>query len=166
VAHRCGATVSSWAVPKPRPVPLEEAEAVAFYTWCTVTRWNGIPLSQVLVMIPNGQKLGGTERQRNFAMVRLKRQGFQVGVSDYFLPIPIGQVGNGGAAGLWIELKRLKGGRTSDEQAVWLLRMAHLGYAARIARGWEEAREIVGRYLRDSPWPVLTSGGQPPEGWV
>src|ERR1044072_2253058 len=69
---------------------------------------------------------------------KLKRMGLRAGVSDFFLPLPTKMY-----HGLWIELKRKKGSRESDEQKAWLLKMRALDYCACFAYGWEDARDII-----------------------
>ena len=86
--------------------------------------------------IPNGG-----HRSRRTAG-RLKAEGVRPGVPDYFLP-----VSRGGAHGLYIELKRTKGGRVEKEQRVWLAALAEQGYCTAVARGWEEAWAVIRDYL-------------------
>jgi hypothetical protein len=68
--------------------------------------------------------------------------GVKAGVSDLFLPVP-----RGGFHGLWIEMKRVSGGRASKEQREWLGDMIRQGYAAQICYGWKEASEALKKYL-------------------
>jgi hypothetical protein len=89
-------------------------------------------------------------------MARLKAQGLTPGVSDYIVPVAAGrQVAAGEYHGLWIELKRTKGGRVSPEQELFQERMSLLGYRAAVARGWEEARITIMGYLRGTGDVVL-----------
>ena len=50
--------------------------------------------------------------------------------------------------GLYIELKRRKGGRLSDEQTKWLARLEEQGYRAVRCDGWEAAAIEITRYLK------------------
>ena len=86
--------------------------------------------------IPNGG-----HRSRRTAG-RLKAEGVRPGVPDYFLP-----VSRGGAHGLYIELKRTKGGRVEPEQKAWLDELNAQGYRAVVARGWEQAWDEIRDYL-------------------
>lgn len=70
--------------------------------------------------------------------------GLRKGVSDFFIPLPMPEKG---FHGLWIELKRSKGGKTTDEQYEWLERMIKMGYAGYVAHGWVHAAEIVRSYM-------------------
>lgn len=73
----------------------------------------------------------------------LKRQGVRAGISDYQLVYP-----KDGYHGLWIELKKRKGGRLTKEQKEWLDNMVLLGYSAHVANGADEAIAIIKGYLR------------------
>lgn len=124
------------------PVPREDAEGVSLFGWAQLAVWNGIRLSERLILIPNGSYLGGTPARRAFQMTRLKRQGFQVGASDYFLAIATGK-----HHGLFLELKRARGGRTSQEQSAFGARMLLAGYYFQVAAGADAARAIIETYL-------------------
>ena len=73
---------------------------------------------------------------------RLKAAGVKSGVPDICLPVP-----RAGYHGLYIELKRQKGGRISPEQTEWIDALIKQGYCAAVCRGWEAAREEILRYL-------------------
>lgn len=49
--------------------------------------------------------------------------------------------------GLYIELKRRKGGKVSAQQREWLEALEEAGYRAIVCRGWDEARTEIERYL-------------------
>lgn len=123
-------------------LPTEGDEAVCLIQWAQIHRYLGRRLSDYLIMIPNGAVLAGDERQRAIAMARMKRQGFRPGVFDYILAIPVEPY-----PGLWIELKRQKLGVVSDEQKKFLVSMEAMGWATAIAKGWDEARAVILRYL-------------------
>jgi hypothetical protein len=72
--------------------------------------------------------------------------GVMAGVPDLCIPIP-----SGAYHGLYIELKRLKGGKVSDSQSDWLLFLREKGYYAEVARGFDEAREMVLHYFALTP---------------
>lgn len=75
--------------------------------------------------------------------VSLKRQGLKPGVPDIFLP-----VAKGGYHGLFIEMKRRIGGRSTPEQKEWQRALLEEGYAACVCKGCDEARETIEWYLR------------------
>lgn len=49
--------------------------------------------------------------------------------------------------GLYIELKRQRGGRTSDHQSEWLDALSAQGYKAALCYGWEQAAGTIIEYL-------------------
>lgn len=77
---------------------------------------------------------------------KLKRMGVSPGFPDIEIPIPSGPY-----HGLYIELKREKGGKASPAQVDWLNYLREKGYWADIARGFDEAKEIVLHYLSLTP---------------
>jgi hypothetical protein len=50
-------------------------------------------------------------------------------------------------AGLWLELKRQKGGRREPEQHQFDVDMIQLGWRTEICHGWIKASEAIDRYL-------------------
>ena len=73
---------------------------------------------------------------------RMVAEGLRRGVPDVCLPVP-----RGGYHGLYIEMKRVKGGRISEDQAAWISMLRDQGYAAVVCRGWEAASEMIKSYL-------------------
>ena len=86
--------------------PLESQEQSAYFDWLAKAhpreaRW--------IHAIPNGGSRHPAEARN------LKRQGVKKGVSDIFVPYA-----RHGRHGLYIEMKRKKGGRISPEQrSIW-----------------------------------------------
>ncbi len=96
---------------------------------------------------------------------RSAMEGVKAGVSDVFLPVPIGyevrysdQVApfEGGLygrdgrtyCGLYVELKRQgKNGGASDKQLEFQSDIRDSGYACEICVGWEAARDVILQYL-------------------
>lgn len=95
-----------------------------------------------LIHIPNGAHFHGDITMRAMQMNSLKAQGLTVGCSDYFLAVP-----QKNYSGLWLELKREKGGKASDNQLNFLKRMKHMGYEAVLAHGFEEAKYFIEEYM-------------------
>lgn len=126
-------------------IPTEGDEAECLIRWASMRRHRGHRLSDFLIMIPNGAVLAGDVRERAIAMARMKRQGFRPGVFDYLLAIPVEPY-----PGLWVELKRQKLGVVSDEQKRFELAMSVMGWATAIAKGWDEARAVIEKYLKGS----------------
>lgn len=115
------------------PVPTEAQEQITLFSWAAV---QAIPELALLYHIPNG----GSRHKAEAA--RLRAEGVRAGVPDLCLPVP-----RGGCHGLYIELKRLRGGRLSEQQRAWLDALGKQGYAVAVCKGWEEAAETIQRYL-------------------
>lgn len=115
--------------------PKEEDEQIMLFRWAA---WQSgsIPELRLLYHVPNG----GSRHPAEAA--RLKAAGVKSGVPDLCLPVPRGHW-----HGLYIELKRVKGGRISPEQTEWLDALIKQGYSASVCRGWEEAKDEILRYL-------------------
>ncbi len=74
--------------------------------------------------------------------LKFKRMGVSPGFPDVEIPLPLGSY-----HGLYIELKRVSGGKLSANQIEWLNYLTEKGYYAVCARGFDEAKEIVLHYL-------------------
>lgn len=113
--------------------PTEDQEQVKLATWLNL---HGIRF----YAIPNGG------RRNLMEAFKFKRTGVSPGVPDICVPVPSGRY-----HGLYIELKRQKGGKTSQNQLDWLNYLREKGYYAEVAHGFDEAREIVLHYLSLTP---------------
>ena len=113
--------------------PTEHLEQVTLIAWYRRTYKN-----ELLVAIPNGGK-----RHIKTALA-MKQEGVSKGFPDLFLPVP-----NSKSHGLFIEMKRQKGGAVSKEQKEWLEYLNTVGYQACVCKGFLEAKEVVECYLRD-----------------
>ncbi len=114
---------------KKKAVPLEDQEQIALADWLRTQKIK-------FYAIPNGGYRYALEA------LKFKRMGAMAGVPDICIPIPSGVY-----HGLYIELKRRIGGVISDNQQSWLEFLNETGYYARVAYGFDEAREIVLSYL-------------------
>ena len=74
--------------------------------------------------------------------LRLKGLGVKAGVPDLFLP-----VARWGYHGLFIEMKRLKGGRVTEQQAEWHKQLQEQGYCVKVCKGFNEAKNMLMIYL-------------------
>lgn len=119
----------------PPVIPLEEIEQEHVFLWASMEE-RAYPELAMLYAIPNGGK------RAIKTAVALKKQGVKRGVPDMCLPVP-----RGGFNGLYIELKRVKGGTVSDEQREWIAALNSQGYKAIICHGAEEAIEQIRGYL-------------------
>lgn len=81
-------------------------------------------------------------RLRPWQKFKAKRQGSPEGMPNINLPVR-----NFEHNGLYIELKRLKGGVVSPEQKWWLEELNKQGYYATVAKGHGEAINIIKNYL-------------------
>lgn len=96
-------------------------------------------MAKCLWAIPNGGA-------RHIATaIKLKQEGVTAGVADLFLMIPAN-----GLHGLFIEMKKDKGGRLQQNQENFLNLAESMGYGAEVAYGFEEAQKIIQKYLRES----------------
>ena len=118
-----------------RLVPTEAEEQRALFEWA---EWAKAKHPQLRWMhhIPNGGSRNPIEARH------LKEQGVKAGVPDIFLPTP-----NAIHMGLFIEMKRRKGGKVSKEQSMWIHELNKAGYRAVFCKGWEEARDEILKYL-------------------
>jgi hypothetical protein len=123
----------------PRPVASEAHEQRSLIQWAALASVME-PRLKLLMAIPNGAARPGS-------VGSLVAQGLRAGVPDLFLPTPSGKF-----HGLWLELKRRSGGRLSREQKEWIERLRHQGYAAEVAKGWEEGKDIILSYLHGGNW--------------
>lgn len=103
--------------------------------WAEVMR-SGIPELALLFAVPNGARTSMSTARK------LKAEGLKAGIPDVMLP-----VARGGFNGLFVELKRRKGGKASAEQLAWLEALRKQGYYAVICHGWNDAAWNIQRYL-------------------
>lgn len=74
---------------------------------------------------------------------KMKSEGVRKGVPDLCLPVPAQ-----GFHGLYIEMKRMKGGTLAPEQRDWLDFLGSQGYMAVVCRGANAAIQTLRDYLR------------------
>ena len=115
----------------------EHAEQVALIRWATLSS-GAFPELRLLHAIPNG----GARHVR--VGRKLRAEGVKRGVPDLCLP-----VARGGFHGLYIELKRPRGGRLSAEQRAWIKALREQGYCAEVCAGATEAIKVIKRYLSE-----------------
>lgn len=97
-------------------------------------------LGKCFFSVPNGFIAGG--RNKYGAMAKLKREGFKNGVPDLFICEPVGNY-----AGLFIEMKREKGGTLSEVQKLWIADLKDRGYCVQVCKGFKEAKEVIDLYF-------------------
>lgn len=74
--------------------------------------------------------------------VKAKAAGMKKGYPDLFFPIR-----RGGYSGLFVELKRIKGGHIEPEQKVWANMLISQGYRHEFCEGAEAAWKVITDYL-------------------
>lgn len=112
-------------------IPLEDEEQISLFRWADIAERH-TPSLKMLFSIANE---GGRLKNLRFA-------GVKKGVPDIFFAHP-----SGGQMGMFIELKRRKGGKVAFEQYQWIAALQAEGYHAVVAYGWDEAREAILAYL-------------------
>ena len=118
------------------PVPTESVEQRNLFAWARLMS-GAHPELALLYHIPNeGKRSVATGR-------RMRQEGLKRGVPDICLP-----VARGGRHGLYIELKRIKGSKVSEEQREWLAALEEQGYAAALCKGWEAAAKVIEEYIK------------------
>ena len=117
-------------------MPTEHQEQVAVFEWAELNMKRYRELRWMFA-IPNAGK-------RHVAhAVKMRDEGLKPGVPDIFLPARRGVYG-----GLFIELKRRRGGTVSVEQHDWIDMLWELGYRAEVCRGADAAIAAIESYLR------------------
>ena len=118
------------------PVPTESVEQQCLFRWAQYQSGR-YPELALLYHVPNG----GSRRKAEAG--RFRAEGVKAGVPDLCLPVP-----RGGYHGLYIEMKRLKGSKTSEDQKAWLSRLKEQGYCVALCKGWEAAAKVIMDYLQ------------------
>ena len=143
-------TVKPRATVKPAAqVPTEDAEQCALFRMAALHE-RQYPELKLLFSIPNGSYKSPAARRL------FKATGLRSGVPDLMLPVMRPVRALAGAdydlhAGLFLELKRTKGGVVSAEQTQWIADLNEQGYLAVVACGWEAAWAIITDYLEGKP---------------
>ena len=125
----------------------EHGEQVALFAWASYQKKVGAGRASELEYLFAVHNQGHGDAIRG---AKAKAEGVKKGVSDLLLPVP----GPGGA-GLWIEMKKRKGGSESPEQKEWGAAMRARGYAYCVCRGWREAARALTMWLEfdEVAWP-------------
>jgi len=117
------------------PVASESVEQICLFRWAMYEERKHPELA-LMYHIANGGKRNITTARR------LKAEGVKAGVPDIHLP-----VARHGFHGLYIELKKIKGSGTTENQDHWLEALNAQGYHAVVCKGWEEASKKILSYL-------------------
>jgi len=118
-------------------IPTESQEQVAFMQWVDMF-FNGN--EEFVFAIPNGGL-------RNVVVAKkMKAEGVKPGVPDLFFTLA-----RGGYHGLFIEMKRIKGGSTSKDQKDKIERLRNCGYKVDVCKGFDEAKKSILEYVSTTP---------------
>lgn len=116
--------------------PVEHDEQVRVIEWwANACKLYGVD-ERCLYAVPNGGYRAFSEARR------LKDEGQRNGIPDLCLCVPKGIY-----HGMYIELKRVKGGVVRPEQTTMIEELNRLGYAAGVARGAEMAICLIKAYM-------------------
>jgi hypothetical protein len=106
--------------------------------WCRIYATE-VPELDLIYAIPNqgGAGYGAMRRGK-----KLKEEGARSGLPDLHLPIS-----RGCYLSLYVEMKDVKGGRLSPNQLDWFEKLEKAGNAVVLAKGFEEGKEAIMKYL-------------------
>jgi hypothetical protein len=121
----------------------EDQHQERLFQWATV-QCSQYPELRLLHSIPNGAYMHIS------TAARMNRTGRRKGVPDVMLP-----VARRGYAGLYIEMKKVKGGRVDPEQKQWHTWLREQGYRVEVCRGFPEAVDVITHYLNGWNTPGL-----------
>jgi hypothetical protein len=131
--------------PSTSRIASEDQEQIALFKWAELQAGK-YPDLKKMSHVANGKK-----RSKITAAI-LKGMGVKRGVADVFLPVPRGLY-----HGLFLELKRVKGGELSDEQKAFGDQVMGDGYRYTVCEGWEQAADRILQYLSLTYPPVRAS---------
>lgn len=114
--------------------PLEAEEQSTFFE---IAQHILTPVQyQLLFAVPNGGK------RHIRTAINLKREGVKPGVPDIIFAYPWGRY-----HGMFIEMKRRKGGVVSEDQKTMMYWLHEVGYYTTVCKGCDEAVEEIRKYL-------------------
>lgn len=118
--------------------PLEAKEQKFLFQWAenmSVLKW---PELRLMYHVPNGGSRNSIEA------ANLKAQGVKPGVPDVFLP-----VARKGFHGLYIEMKRRRGGILSKHQKEYIEALKEQGYRVEVCKGFHAAADVIEDYMSE-----------------
>lgn len=124
---------------KYRNLPTEAQEQIALFTWAKMSEKTHPELA-LMFHCGNSIPMTSVAARRRGAMLRLR--GIKAGVPDICLPVQRNCFG-----ALFIEMKRTKGGRVSEEQEAFMQRLKDAGNRVKVCAGWIEAKQEIETYL-------------------
>ena len=118
------------------PAPSEATEQTWLFEWIAQMAYLRWPELELAFHIPNGGSRNKIEA------ARLKAQGVKAGVPDIFVSVP-----RGGYHGLYIEMKRQRGGKMREGQKDMIPKLRAQGYRVEICKGFQEAADLIEQYM-------------------
>lgn len=116
--------------------PLEKQEQIEFVNYCELHNITVVHIANEFI---------SKNFQNRFSYIKsMKKQGYRIGFPDLAI---LTKNKSGTHEVLFIEMKRQKGGRVSDEQKEWIERLDNEGYCVGIAKGCDSAINILNQYL-------------------
>ncbi len=138
--HAAGKPCKKFRLTPPKPfIPTEHSEQCVVFEWLKFCKLDGAELAF--------SSLNGVRLPIGLA-VKAKKAGMKPGVPDIFVPVP--RRWYDGAyqyCGLFIEMKREKNGRLSQEQIDWRAALEGRGYRVVVAKGAQAAIDAIKEYL-------------------
>lgn len=120
------------------PTPLETIEQQNFVKYARFwLRLKG--LDQLLFAIPNEGFRDAKNRCRMIA------EGLVSGVPDLCLAIPVGKY-----HGLYIEMKRQKQSKVTDDQEFMIKLLKSQGYRVEVCKGYDSAKAVFDDYMKET----------------
>lgn len=116
-------------------LPSESQEQAAVVQWWALQYPE---FDKLLFAIPNGGL------RNKVTAATLKKEGVKAGVADLFLAIPAW-----GYHGLFLEMKKRKGDKQSEEQRIFEVAVTQIGYRYLVAHGADEAIKAIQEWMRD-----------------
>lgn len=127
--------------------PTEHQEQASLFAWAAAMAPQ-VPELEMLAAVLNTAGLVGGFGNNRAMVAKLYRIGMRKGYPDVTL-----DVAAGGAHGLRIELKRLRGSKEAEpDQLAHQARLRSYGYRVEQCRGWIAAANVIAVYLR----PILS----------
>ena len=116
-------------------IPTEDEEQEMLFEWASMMLGK-YPELESMYAIPNG----GLRSKATAA--RMKRTGTKAGIPDICLPCS-----RHGCNALYIEMKRIRGGRLSPAQCTMIEKLTHQGNRCAVCHGFDEAQKEILDYL-------------------
>jgi hypothetical protein len=124
------------------PCPTEREESMSIMAWARIMFETGQePRLALLRCGFEGLRLSMGLR------MQVKKQSISTGWPDFFLSVPSFIHAEHDYYGLYIELKRIKGGIVSTEQRMMHDELIAQGYCVKVCRGAQHAINEIKRYL-------------------